>query len=178
TKAYIVEEFTSRCFAHCFFSCEEDVGLSEDCRSGLCGRHRKAKQYTGNFAGWHAINRDFSACRAVLSRRGERRDLGRPGGSGAGGRQDLNGVEPGFDAPGPGGDRLRGPAEAITVSTLSIDVQFGGDLGALEREEVDDGVFNVHRIVLGLEDERGRGFVRDVDIRVRREVLGGERWVA
>ena len=64
------------------------------------------------------------------------------------------------------------------MSALSVDVQFGRDLGVLEGEEVDDGVFNMHRIVLSLDDEGGRGFAGDRDIGVGCEVLVGEREVA
>jgi len=64
------------------------------------------------------------------------------------------------------------------MSTLSVDVQFGLDLGILEGEEVDDGVFDMHRIILSLDDERRRGLSADVDIRVGREVLISEGEVA
>ena len=64
------------------------------------------------------------------------------------------------------------------MSTLGVDVQFGGNLGVLQREEVYGGVFDMHGIVLGLDDEGGRRFVGDMDIGVGREVLFGEREVA
>ena len=63
------------------------------------------------------------------------------------------------------------------MSSLGVDVHFRRNLGVLKREKVHDGAFDVHRIVLGLNQERGRSPVRDVDIGAGREVLLGEREV-
>ena len=50
------------------------------------------------------------------------------------------------------------------MSTLSVDVQFGRDPRILESEEVYGGVFDMHGIVLGLNDEGWGSFVGHVDI--------------
>src|SRR5208283_2114810 len=68
-------------------------------------------------------------------------------GSGGGGRQNLYGPKPGFYAARPSGDREGGPAEAVAVSTLSIDVHLRRNLGVLKGQEVDNGIFNMHPIV-------------------------------
>lgn len=57
------------------------------------------------------------------------------------------------------------------MSALCVNVHFGGDLGIFQGHEVNDGVFDVHRIVLGLEDKTGRGLIRHVDVGVGCEVL-------
>ena len=64
------------------------------------------------------------------------------------------------------------------MSTLSVDVHFGRDLGVLESEEVDGGVFDMHGVVLRLDDERGRCFASDHNIGVGCEVLVCEGEVA
>ncbi len=62
-------------------------------------------------------------------------------------------MEPGFHALWPGSDLHRSAAKAVTVSTLGVDMQFGRDLGVLEGEKVDGGIFHVDRVVLGLNDK-------------------------
>ncbi len=90
----------------------------------------------------------------------------------------MNGPQPGFHALRPSRNRERGPAQAVAVSALSVDVHFGRDFGVLESEEVDGGVFDVHRVVLCLDDERGRRFAGNHNIGVGREVLVCEGEVA
>ena len=82
-------------------------------------------------------------------------------------------MEPGFHGSRPGGYRQCCPAQSVTVPALGVDVQFGRNLGVLEGEEVHDGVLNMHRIVFGLDDERGRSFGGGLDIRIGSEILSG-----
>src|SRR5271170_8279203 len=90
----------------------------------------------------------------------------------------MNRMQPLDYAVWPGSHRERSPAQAISVSALSIDVQFGGNLGALESKEVDRGILDTHRIILSLHDEAGRRLGGDMDLRIWCEVLVGEREVA
>ena len=87
-------------------------------------------------------------------------------------------AEPRLHAEGPRGDRKRGAAQAITVSSLGINVQFRRDLGILEREEIDHRVFDMHRVVLRLNDKRRRGLVGRVNVGIGSEVLLRERQIA
>ena len=57
------------------------------------------------------------------------------------------------------------------MPALSIDMYFGRHLGILQRHKVDDGVFDMHRVILRLEDETGRGFICNPSIRIGCEVL-------
>jgi len=90
----------------------------------------------------------------------------------------LDRVQPSLDKFGPVCDWEIRKAESPTVSTVRVDMKLGGDLGVLEREEVDSGVFDVDGIVFGLNDEGGRSFLCGMDISVGREVLFGEGEVA
>ena len=87
-------------------------------------------------------------------------------------------MEPGFHGARPGGYRQCCPAQSVTVPALGVDVQFRRNLGIFEGEEVHGGVLNMHRVVFGLDDERGRGFVGWPDIRIRSKILIGQRKVA
>ncbi len=80
-------------------------------------------------------------------------------------------MEPSLYALGPSSDRERGAAETVAVSTLGVDMQFGRNLGVLERQKVNGGVFDMHRIVLGLHNEGWRGLFGNVDLRIGRKVL-------
>ena len=64
------------------------------------------------------------------------------------------------------------------MAALGVDVEFGGDFGVFQGEEVDGGVFHVDRIVFGLDDEGGRGLLGGADIGVGGEILFGEGEVA
>ena len=46
-------------------------------------------------------------------------------------RQDFDGVQPGLDEGGPGGDGESGGTEAVAVAAFGVDVEFGGDFGVL-----------------------------------------------
>lgn len=94
------------------------------------------------------------------------------------GRSDSDRVQPGLDKLRPGGDRQPGVAEAVAVSALGIDMHFGGHFGFLQGHEVDDGVFDMDRIILGLEDETGRGFARHRNVGIKCEVLVCKRKVS
>ena len=78
----------------------------------------------------------------------------------------------------PGGYWELGGAEAVAVAAFGVDVQLGGDFCFLELEEIDDGVFDMDRVVFGLDDEGGRGVGGGVDVGVGREVFVGEREIA
>src|SRR5208337_2922658 len=99
-------------------------------------------------------------------------------GGGWGCLQHLNGDQPGFHQLGPAGDWQRGAPQAVAMSACRVDVQFRRDLGILQRLEVNGRVFHVHRIVLGLHDERWRRFIANVNVGIRREVLFFERQIA
>ena len=43
------------------------------------------------------------------------------------------------------------------MAALGVDVELGGNVGVFESAEVDDDVFDVDGIVLGLEEKGGRG---------------------
>ena len=57
------------------------------------------------------------------------------------------------------------------MAALSIDVQLGGNLGILQREEIDDGVFYMDWIVLSLHQECGRSLIGGMNVGIRRVVL-------
>ena len=50
--------------------------------------------------------------------------------------QDLDGVQPNLDGLRPRGDRERGATQAVTVTTLGIDVQLRWNLGVFQGEKV------------------------------------------
>ena len=64
------------------------------------------------------------------------------------------------------------------MTSLGEDVELGGDLCCLQREEVRGGVFDVDGVVFGLEDEGGRGIGGNGEIGVVGEVLLGNCDVA
>src|ERR1700683_1002779 len=76
-----------------------------------------------------------------------------------------DGAEPGFDEGGPVGDGLRRWAEAEGVAAVGKDMQFGGDAGFFEGDEIDEGIVDaVDRVIFGLEDEGWRRVAGGVDI--------------
>ena len=64
------------------------------------------------------------------------------------------------------------------MSTLSVEVHFGRNLGVLEGEKIDGRILDVHPIVFGLHDKRWWSFLGNVDLRIRREVLLREGEIA
>jgi len=64
------------------------------------------------------------------------------------------------------------------MAALGEDVKFGGNFGIFQFEEIDGGVFDVHRVVLGLEDEGRRSVGSGVDFWVSSEVLFGKSEIA
>ena len=91
--------------------------------------------------------------------------------SGGGGWQDLDGVKPSFCALRPVSDGKCCAAETVAVPTFGVEVHFGRDVGVLEGKEIHSRVFDVHRIVLGLDDKRGWSLIGHVNLRVGREIL-------
>ena len=86
----------------------------------------------------------------------------------------VNRVKPGFHEFRPVGDRLIRRAKAPGVAAFCVEMQFGGDFGVFQREEINGGVFNVDRIVFGLNDEGWRSFFVGMDFGVGRHVLFGD----
>ncbi len=97
---------------------------------------------------------------------------------GVGGIEDVEGVEPGIDELGPGGDGELGAAETVAVAAFGVDVEFGGNFGVFESEEVDGGVFDVDGIVFGLKDEGRRSVGGDGKIGIEGEVVVFEGEIA
>ena len=64
------------------------------------------------------------------------------------------------------------------MAALGIDVQLGRYLGILKSEKIDDSIFYMDRIVLGLHQERWRGLIGWVNVGIRRVVLVREREIA
>src|SRR5215469_11772452 len=81
----------------------------------------------------------------------------------AGSGEDVDGVEPGFDERWPVRDGECGGSESVAVAAFGVDVEFCGDLELLEGLCVEEDVFYMNRIVLGLEQERGRSGGARVD---------------
>ena len=61
------------------------------------------------------------------------------------------------------------------MTAFGINVEFGRNLGAFQFQKIKSGIFNVHRIVFRLEDERRRSPRGNVDFRIGSEVLFFER---
>src|SRR5580658_340802 len=57
-------------------------------------------------------------------------------------------------------------------------MHFGRDLGVLQGQKVDGGVFDMHRIIFGLQNKRWRRLSSHVNLRIGRKVLLGESEVA
>ena len=64
------------------------------------------------------------------------------------------------------------------MAALSVEVEFGGDFGVFQGQEIDGCVFYVNGVVFGLDDEGGRGLLGGKDIGIGGEVLLGEGKVA
>ena len=64
--------------------------------------------------------------------------------------------DPGLDSRRPRGHRRFARPQPVPVSARGIEMQLGRHLGALQREVIEQTGFNPHRIVLGLDQERGR----------------------
>ena len=79
--------------------------------------------------------------------------------------ENVDGAEPVFYAIGPGGDGEFGDAaEAVAVAAFGVEVEFGGDFGLFEGEEIGGGVFYVDWVVFCLNDEGGRGLGGGMDV--------------
>ena len=74
----------------------------------------------------------------------------------AGGREDVDGAEPGGGEAGPVFFRGVGRVHAEAVATGGVVVKLGGDVGVEKRAVIDEGIATVAAIVFGL-DEEGRG---------------------
>src|SRR5580704_16783753 len=88
-----------------------------------------------------------------------------------GGRQDLDGVHPSFHQLRPCCNWKLGSPKPISVAALSIQMHLGRNLGVLQGKKIDSRVLYVHRIILCLNDERGRSLLRRMYVRIGREVL-------
>lgn len=59
-----------------------------------------------------------------------------------------------------------GRTEAVAVTAVGKDVEFGRDVGGFELQEPSGGVFNVDGIVFGLQEKGWRGLVAGMEVRV------------
>src|SRR5215472_1278282 len=85
--------------------------------------------------------------------------------------EHVNRVKPGLDKRRPVRHRKIGRPKAVAVASFRVEVKFGRDLCLLERLKIEQRVFYVNRVVLGLQD-KGRRSVRGwVD--ATRELLKG-----
>ena len=64
------------------------------------------------------------------------------------------------------------------MSASGVEVHFCRNVGVLQSQKVNGGVFDMHRIIFGLKNERRRGLVSNADFGIGREVLVGEGEVA
>jgi hypothetical protein len=85
-------------------------------------------------------------------------------------------MKPGLDQLRPSRDGKSRASKAIPMNSLGIKVHLDRNVGALESGIVRKRAFHVgYSIVLGLNEKRRRCLRGDVDIRIEREVLVGER---
>jgi len=94
------------------------------------------------------------------------------------GRQHLDGVQPRFCQLRPAHDRQVSGPQSVAVPALRVDVQLCLYLGILQGEKIHYRVLDVHRIVLGLEDERRPRAGSRLNRGIGSEVLLSQRQVA
>jgi len=90
----------------------------------------------------------------------------------------VDGLEPGLCQFWPSSDGKLGAPKSVTVSAIGIKMHLPRNFGVLQGEELDGGVFDMHRIVLGLNDERWRSFLGDVNLGIGCKDLFRKRQVA
>ncbi len=63
----------------------------------------------------------------------------------------MNGVEPCLDKLWPSGNGQRSLAQSIAMSAFGIDVHLRWYSGIFQRHKIHNGIFDMHRIIFGLE---------------------------
>src|SRR5882724_3693669 len=87
-------------------------------------------------------------------------------------------MQPGFHQFGPASNWKFGATQTVSVASLRVEMKLGRDFGIFQREEIDDGIFHVYRVIFCLKNKRWWSLIGDVDLRVRRKILLSERQIA